>query len=391
MTALDRPFSKTIRWLLVVLTALVPVSYVARQWDPDTGFTGMLLFSSKLHPRALKSVQEMRPALSFPSGYDGHFYAQLAVEPLLRDPQLNKALDDPAYRARRILLPALAHVLGFGVPRLVVNAYALLSLAFWLLLLAGMVHYLHVWTWRSALCVAGAVFSTGPLICVQRALPDLPAATLAFFAASWTGAAAVGATSLALLTKETSLLFALRFAWPLPKNRAEWARLALTLAVICIPFVLWVSYVKATLVSGSAPMRHFGWPLSGAISHIQAAWTALLSTEYYLSVHLSDWEWRLWELLAPVSALVQVGWFAARPRIDSAYWRMGAGFALMFVFLAPPAFKEQIGYIRIVLPMAIAFNIGLMQERGLAWVLWFAAGNGGLLWAFRQMISGCLL
>ena len=51
-------------------------------------------------------------------GYDGQFYAQLAVDPLLQSPGIENALDAPAYRARRILLSWTAYVFGFRTPRL---------------------------------------------------------------------------------------------------------------------------------------------------------------------------------------------------------------------------------------------------------------------------------
>ena len=67
-------------------------------------------------------------------GYDGQFYAQLAVEPLLRNRRLDKALDTPPYRARRILFSWTAYVLGLGRPRWILKAYALQNIIAWLLL-----------------------------------------------------------------------------------------------------------------------------------------------------------------------------------------------------------------------------------------------------------------
>ena len=56
------------------------------------------------------------------------------ASPLLRDPATAAALDAPAYRARRILLPAAAFLFGLGQPRFVVQAYAIQNAVCWLAL-----------------------------------------------------------------------------------------------------------------------------------------------------------------------------------------------------------------------------------------------------------------
>jgi len=68
------------------------------------------------------------------SGYDGQFYAQLAVEPLLRDRRLDAAIDSPPYRARRILFSWTAYAAGLGRPARILEVYALQNVIAWLLL-----------------------------------------------------------------------------------------------------------------------------------------------------------------------------------------------------------------------------------------------------------------
>jgi len=48
------------------------------------------------------------------NGYDGQFYIQIALDPLLRGAKLQQVLDAPAYRARRILAPAIASCLSYS-------------------------------------------------------------------------------------------------------------------------------------------------------------------------------------------------------------------------------------------------------------------------------------
>ena len=67
-------------------------------------------------------------------GYDGQFYAQLAVEPLLRDRRIDEALDTPPYRARRILFSWTAYLLGLGRPAWILKVYAVQNIVAWLLL-----------------------------------------------------------------------------------------------------------------------------------------------------------------------------------------------------------------------------------------------------------------
>ena len=66
-------------------------------------------FAAKRLPR-LHDVPLYTYARSY--GYDGQFYAQIAVAGNPFDRDLEAALDSPGYRTRRVLLPAVAHLLG---------------------------------------------------------------------------------------------------------------------------------------------------------------------------------------------------------------------------------------------------------------------------------------
>ena len=76
---------------------------VARLYHPLYGFTEMIGFANPGTGElsVLQAIQHWRHP---PWGsYDGQFYAQLALEPLLRDPAIDRALDSAPCRARRIL------------------------------------------------------------------------------------------------------------------------------------------------------------------------------------------------------------------------------------------------------------------------------------------------
>jgi hypothetical protein len=53
------------------------------------------------------------------AGHDGQQFLSLALDPLLRDKATLESIDNPRYRARRILYPALGHVLSAGNARAV--------------------------------------------------------------------------------------------------------------------------------------------------------------------------------------------------------------------------------------------------------------------------------
>ena len=79
----------------------------ATYYHPPYGFTAFIQFSSVAHDRELPAVREV-PHYETHDGYDGMYYAQLAVDPLLRDPAIDQALDSPPFRARLawVALPA---------------------------------------------------------------------------------------------------------------------------------------------------------------------------------------------------------------------------------------------------------------------------------------------
>src|SRR3954469_1894990 len=116
MTLLDRKLGLAIRIGLLALIALVPTRYVLKHFSPGTGFTNLICFGSEFFERAPSTVKSAPLAVLNPVGYDGEFYAMIATDPLLLNPELKPALDIPSYRARRIAVPALAWCAGFGKP-----------------------------------------------------------------------------------------------------------------------------------------------------------------------------------------------------------------------------------------------------------------------------------
>jgi hypothetical protein len=104
---------RTIYWI----AAFFLVGLVLTKFSPQSGFTSLIRIGNGWESRQLSALQALPVAtVADSSGYDGQFYAQIALDPLLRDPDLVQSLDAPAYRARRILAPAAAALLGLGNP-----------------------------------------------------------------------------------------------------------------------------------------------------------------------------------------------------------------------------------------------------------------------------------
>ena len=416
--SLDKALSRRVRIFLLVVAGFFPTIYVLKHYDSPPHFAELIYFGAGEKTPPLPEVNALNPPRLSPGGYDAQYYAQVAIHPLLTDPHLKLAMDVPSYRARRILLPALAHVLGLGRPGLVLEIFALLNLGFWFLLLFGMVHFLKAESARDFLCIFAAVFTTGSMISVERALTDLPATTLLFFGAALGPAAATGAIALALLARETSALFLVRFAWPLPKDAKAWLILTGRTAVILAPLALWVLYVRHMFGRVTEDTHAFVWPFTGWVKYIELAWFNLR----HMTVKATPWvrpllpwnealrhpgkefsrcwelarpylqdttkpEWLTFELLAPLSLLAQVCFFAVRRSLQSPYWRMGVVFAVMMICMSTS--EEEIAYCRAVLPVTLAFNVELMRLRGRAFAFFFIAGNIGLIWGLRDMLAYC--
>src|SRR3954468_4885637 len=121
------------------LVALAAFAFLLRVylgiWSPEFGITKFLRVGREFEDRGT-AVFQATPKFIDPYpphrwGFDGQLYAEMALDPLLRDPHLNVALDDPPYRGQRILLSWLAWAIGLGKPFWILNAYAALNLIFW--------------------------------------------------------------------------------------------------------------------------------------------------------------------------------------------------------------------------------------------------------------------
>lgn len=381
-TLLGRPLPAPVRMALLVIAGLIPTLFVLSNYNAHDGFTSLIFFGRVFRPTALEQIREINPAATSQIGYDGQFYAQIALTPLLRDPHIAAALDSPTYRARRILMPSMAYVLGLGSPGWILNAFALLNLGFWFLLLFGMLHFLRALTAGDYLCIFASVFTTGCVVSLERSLTDLPAATLGFYATACEGAVGTLALTASLLARETSVLLLLRFAPPSPMTRSAAMRLLTRIGLILTPLLLWLVYVRLCFGKDAGTgVAFFGMPFASFLHYLRINWHSLAAIPF---AHREEWIFAFYNFMAPVSLMFQAIYLFSRPALSCKYWRIGFAFALIYILLDVHIIG-RIGICRTVIPMTLAFNIRLMAKRGIPFAVPYIVGNLGLLSSFWML------
>ena len=149
---------------------------VARFWHPVYGFTVFFQLDAPNDDLKITAFRELPVFVHRDTGgYDGLYYAQIAQDPTLRDPELSRAMDNFPYRARRILPGALAWVLGAGRPAWIIHTYSLINVGAWLALAAIGWRLFEVRDGRGWLAWAGVLFSAGALSSVANKQPQMNA------------------------------------------------------------------------------------------------------------------------------------------------------------------------------------------------------------------------
>jgi len=372
--------SRPAYWIAICLFAAL----VAAKFSPHTGFTSLIRFGESWNDRRLDSLHELPIAIaSHSNGYDGQFYAQLALDPLLRETRTARALDVPAYRARRILLPAAAALAGLGRPWWTLQVYALLNVVCWFVLAWLLRRMLPANDWMTFARWAGCMFGMGVLESVRQSLVDLPALvllTLAIDAHDRSRTArSTGWLALANLTKESSLLGSLAlsvedFRWPFLTRRKT-----ISLLAAAVPLAAWSYYVSTRLPPSpdSSGAGNFTWPLVGIIQLVNTCAAEIVA---------GNWDGRFtMGLLAAIGFVVQVWTLWRRPDFSSSWWRVGTAYALLILFLSPWVWSGYWAASRALLPATIAFNLLLPSNSRSFWPLW-ALGNVTLLHALWRFL-----
>lgn len=357
------------RWVragaAVLCIAVVAVFLLSlRQYHhPRTGFTDLIGFGEQFESRQLPAVRKAPHYTHLnSSGYDGQFYAQMAVEPLLRDRQIDQALDWAPYRARRILFSWTAYALGLGRPEWILKAYALQNIVAWLLLAWLLLRWFPLSRTRNVLPWAGCLFGAGLMLSVRFALLEGPSVlvfVLAILAVergrSWLGAVLMGFSGLG---RETNLAASGILVERVPQTRVDALHLAGKLLVAALPFLLWVLYLRSLYhaFTYSNP-DNFAFPFAGYFTKWMVTIDALRTSGWWGS-------YARFNLLALVGITTQAGFLLARREWSSPWWRMGTAYVALMPVLSFAVWGGDPGAAtRVLLPMSFAFNVLIVRSR----------------------------
>jgi hypothetical protein len=364
------------RTCLAIALGLIVIflAQVARYYHPGTGFTSLLGLPAGHEDEApaLRAI----PHYDYdgPGVYDGQFYVQRALDPLVRDPNVDRAMDLAPFRARRILFSWTAWLAGLGRPAWVVEAYALQNVGFWLALAWLLARWFPPTTRRGLAAWTACMFSHGLLFSVRFALLDGPSLALTALALRlaedgrpfWS-AAVVGVNGLG---RETNVLGV--FAQPLPRRLGDVARLAAAAVLALLPLLVWLDYLRSIYRSTL---------LSGVQGQVGTIGLAMLKRAVKTAADI-----QANGLLSPsglalcviLPLFVQAAYLLIRPRASSPWWRVAIGYVALMVLLDTVVWNPGNGAItRVMLPMTVGFNVLLIkgEVRGRGFWPWFVLGN----------------
>jgi hypothetical protein len=369
------------RALALALCALLLAS-VARFYHPAFGFSALLIIPQG-HDHELPALQQI-PHYEYPPqiAYDGALYVQLAMEPLLRDPAIDRALDAPAYRARRILFCWTAYALGLGKPAWILQAFALQNVLSWLMLAWLITRWFPLSDARFFALWVGSMFSHGLLMSVRMSLLDGPSLLLiacAVLAAErghrWVSAAVLG---IAGLGRETNLLGAVALPWP--SGWRGWAKTAAAGLLVVLPLVVWQDYIWSIYrgTSTSAGADQLTVPLAAYAQKWRVTFGQLF-THGVLSP-------AGYTVLALIALTVQVLFLVWTRAWRDSWWRLALAFGLLILTAHWVVWEGYPGAVtRVALPLKLGFNVLLARHPPRFFWAWLVAGNLDLVAAHHSL------
>lgn len=289
-------------------------------------------------------------------GYDGQFYAQLATDPTLNNPAFQNAIDEPAYRARRIFLPFLSYVLALGHPAVAIYIYCSLNIFFWYAFAWIVWRWLEVSNWRDFAKWVACVLSMGVMDSVKYSLTDLPSIFVILIILRYAGGKrTLRSTSFiaSLFLKETNLLALAavpRLEGPIRnwiKPLIYWAGTGLLGIAV---FMGWYAYINLHFNSFHGISGNFDWPL---LSLGRNLWQAILE------IASGNWDDRyIFRIISVVGFAIQVVFFARKVKeLQNPLVRLGLIYGCLFLFLGDLVWWGYWAVCRVALPMTIAFNL----------------------------------
>jgi hypothetical protein len=368
---LNLEVSNSLRTIIWIVLIIGPISFLFSQYDPSTKFSSLVFFGSDFNQNIVPELIDIPRKIYWGSGYDGQFYAQMAVHPVFNDSILLNAVDNPTYRFRRIFLPLLANIIGLGQPFLILQTYALINVLFFILTAWGLSRFIQPKRVKDFLIINAILWSTGTIASLTRALPDLPTSVFLILSILGQGGAKYLLLACAFLTKETSIIGLITVLDMEKWSFRQLVKLIPKILITLMPICIWVGYlifaIPPTSFFGSS---NFSFPFFGYIHHINLSFQNLGSPSLRFEA--------IGELAAITTLTVQAFYLFIKPAWNNPFWRLGIGFALLFFILGDSVFVEQLAYTRAVLPLSFAFNLLIWQKENKNFHKWFALGNVGL-------------
>ena len=372
-------------WLFALVGAAalaILVSIVVRIYSPATGLTRLIVIGSEFAPRGIAAYRAtpkyIDPYPLHRFGFDGQQYAQIALDPLLRDPGLTTAIDNAPYRARRILLSWLAWLGGLGRSFWVLNAYAALNFIFWAGYAVLLAALFRPHGWAGLAGFAAMLLTCGVIESLWASLGDLPAFFLMTLAVLLGGSGGAGVLALAALTRETSLL-GLVGLWDFKRPWRQALRTNLRLSLIAAtPLLLWCAYVTWRLgVAVSVDGNNLDWPLRGIMAKlgeftVTAVQGHIRWHRWYFELYKSP---ELHAVLTIVALLTQCVYVLTHRAWEHRLWRVAACFVPYFLCIGFLSWESHFTITRHALPITLAFNLLLAARPGRSWAAWFLLGN----------------
>jgi hypothetical protein len=362
-------------FLLAAAAAFAIVfAFYARAWSPATGITRQICIGREFNQRGIAAFRDTPKCILSRWGFDGQFYSELALDPLLSDPQLKLAIDSPPYRARRILLSWMAWIGGLGRPFWVLNAYAALNGVFWLGYAAMLAVLFRPGGWAGFAGFAAMLLTCGVVESMHRSLVDFPGFVLMTLAVMVGGARGARVMALAALTRETCLLGLAGLLNFRPGWKATFWRNVRWTLIAAVPLALWVAYVGWRFRMHAAfDGDNMDWPLRAMVRRLG---------ETGVAVGKGGIQWSRWffddnlhTILTAVSILAQCAYLLLHPLPRNRFWRMGVIFVPFFLCIGDQAWAVHFTLARHALPITLAFNLMLSARPGRRWPLWFILGN----------------
>lgn len=348
---------------------------VASYYDRTTGLTIFLGLPANSHAYELPAVQAA-PHTHDPvdGGYDAQFYAQMAVDPLLRDPDIDRAMDKPAYRAHRILLSWTAWALSGREASATLRIYAFQNVVAWLLLAGLLLRWLPPRDARTFGLWAGILLTHGLLTSVRNALTDGPSVLMTATAVlamergrPWLAALVAGLSGLA---RETNIFAGTLFVSQLTRDPRSWLKAAAGVALCVLPLILWLDYLRS--IYGMAAFSggdHITTPFAGLVWKMRSIGASLISDGFTFKVAANVTV--VMSIAAQGGALVWCSMQWLKDRTGSPAWLLVAWpFLLLAVTAHRVIWDGTPGAItRVVLPLTVGVNVLLARHPRAPWWL----------------------